>query len=238
MTSPPRILAPARWLARGWHRCADRLRDDGDRGDAPRLLCLGDSNTWGYIPGSGFRLRRTERWPGVVAARLGRRVTVIEAGRNGRVVAGGTPDQDGERFLVDWLRGHRPPDFAALMLGSNDCLPPMARQVGAVAAAMGRLADRLLELPGFADRPSRLLLVAPAPLAPVPGLVGEAAVRQSRLLAAAFEALAAERGCRFIDAGRLAAAPLTDGVHLGIDDHRRLGEGVAAWMSACLEDPC
>lgn len=27
-----------------------------------RILCIGDSNTWGYIPGSGERYEKNVRW--------------------------------------------------------------------------------------------------------------------------------------------------------------------------------
>lgn len=37
-----------------------------------RILCYGDSNTWGYIPEIGTRYEEDMRYPGVLAAELGR----------------------------------------------------------------------------------------------------------------------------------------------------------------------
>jgi len=48
------------------------------------ILCFGDSNTWGYVAGTGSRFPRATRWPGVLARELGGDVTVIEEGQNGR----------------------------------------------------------------------------------------------------------------------------------------------------------
>ena len=31
-----------------------------------RILCYGDSNTWGYIPGVGTRYKKEERWTGIL----------------------------------------------------------------------------------------------------------------------------------------------------------------------------
>ena len=31
-----------------------------------RVLCFGDSNTWGYIPGTGGRYASDVRWTGVL----------------------------------------------------------------------------------------------------------------------------------------------------------------------------
>ena len=36
------------------------------------ILCFGDSNTWGYIPGSDMgRYTWVQRWPGILQAQLG-----------------------------------------------------------------------------------------------------------------------------------------------------------------------
>ena len=49
-----------------------------------RILCYGDSNTWGFIPGSGKRYPSDVRWTGVMSKALGEEYEVIEAGLNGR----------------------------------------------------------------------------------------------------------------------------------------------------------
>ena len=45
-----------------------------------RILCIGDSNTWGYIPGSGERYEKNVRWTGKLAQTLGENYEVIEEG--------------------------------------------------------------------------------------------------------------------------------------------------------------
>ncbi len=235
MPAPPRILGPVRWLARRCHEIGDRLRDRRrEHIGVPRLLCLGDSNTWGYVAGTGMRLPRRARWPGIVEDRLGGRIAVHEAGRKGRVAAGGPSENDGFRFLEGWLRRHRPPDFAVIMLGSNDCLPPLQRPAAETAANLESLADLLLELPQVTARPGRLALVAPVPIVPVPGLDAGRAASLSLLLAGELHRVATRRECHFIDAGTLATAPPEDGVHLGREAHRQLGGVVADWISALL----
>lgn len=49
-----------------------------------RILCYGDSNTWGFIPGSGVRYPETIRWTRVMAGELGNGYEIIEAGLSGR----------------------------------------------------------------------------------------------------------------------------------------------------------
>ena len=47
---------------------------------AKRILCFGDSNTWGAIPLSEERYPSDVRWTGVLQGLLGSEWTVIEEG--------------------------------------------------------------------------------------------------------------------------------------------------------------
>ena len=49
-----------------------------------RIVCFGDSNTWGYDPGTAERFPEDVRWTGLLAQALGENYWVIEEGQNGR----------------------------------------------------------------------------------------------------------------------------------------------------------
>ena len=49
-----------------------------------RILCFGDSNTWGYNPVGGARYDDETRWPMRMQHVLGNDYSVIEEGLNGR----------------------------------------------------------------------------------------------------------------------------------------------------------
>jgi lysophospholipase L1-like esterase len=56
------------------------------------ILCLGDSNTWGAIPGVPSAHKETRhpaerRWTFIMAAELGAGFRVIKEGLNGRAMA-------------------------------------------------------------------------------------------------------------------------------------------------------
>ena len=51
------------------------------------ILCFGDSNTYGFVPGVGTRYDRDTRWTGRLAKALGSDYYVIEEGLNGRTNA-------------------------------------------------------------------------------------------------------------------------------------------------------
>ena len=87
------------------------------------VLCYGDSNTWGYIGGTGERFAPEVRWPGVLQAALGGAYRVIEEGLNGRTTVFDDSIEEGrngETYLRPCLQTHAPIDLVILMLGTND----------------------------------------------------------------------------------------------------------------------
>ena len=61
-----------------------------------RVLCFGDSLTWGYDPDNRVRFPEDSRWPMVMQSELGDEYTVIEEGQNGRTIATEDP-AEGEK---------------------------------------------------------------------------------------------------------------------------------------------
>lgn len=55
------------------------------------ILCYGDSNTWGYTPGTGERHAPDVRWTGVLRRLLGEGWEVLEEGMNGRTTVFDNP---------------------------------------------------------------------------------------------------------------------------------------------------
>ena len=88
-----------------------------------RILCIGDSNTWGYIPGSGERYEKNVRWTGKLAQMLGENYEVIEEGMNGRTTAFTDKIEPGTAaldYLYPCLISQFPLDYIIVMLGTND----------------------------------------------------------------------------------------------------------------------
>ena len=110
-----------------------------------RILCYGDSNTWGYDPDSGLRYDEKTRYTKVLAALLGQNYEVIEEGLPGRTSAYDT-DVDafvnGRTYLYPCLSSHTPLDLIIIMLGSNDL--STGGKVNAYYAAAG--VERLVNL--------------------------------------------------------------------------------------------
>ena len=90
-----------------------------------RILCYGDSNTWGYIPGSDHkRYSKQERWTGILSEMLGDSYEVIEEGLNSRTLISndtrsGKEGRNGFDYLLPCLDSHDPIDLVIIMLGTN-----------------------------------------------------------------------------------------------------------------------
>lgn len=89
-----------------------------------RIVCFGDSNTWGYIPVTGERYDETIRWPARLQEMLGcERCTVVEEGLTGRTTVFDDPfdpELNGMKFMPAVLRTAAPIDVLVFMLGTND----------------------------------------------------------------------------------------------------------------------
>ena len=107
------------------HRRDPRARPERDPPAAMKtLVCFGDSNTWGYVPGSRRRaLPARERWPCILQRLLGDDWEVIAEGLGGRTATIDRPDAEGRNglpYLLPCLHSHAPVDVVVVFLGTND----------------------------------------------------------------------------------------------------------------------
>ena len=170
------------------------------------VICFGDSNTYGYDPRGYFggRYDADSRWVDLLAAETG--WTVRNMGQNGQEIPSGTPD-----FPTDT-------DLLIVMLGTNDLLQGRSPE-----QAAGRL-ERFLA--GIALERSKLLLIAPPPVALGQWVPSPQLIEDSHAFARLCQALAERMGIRFADAGTW-DIPLTyDGVHFTEQGHRAFAAGL------------
>lgn len=208
---------------------------------AQRILCFGDSNTYGTPPmqarGRNERFGAELRWPRVMAAALGD-VELVEEGLPGRTTQHDDPVMgafmNAQPALRVALRSHAPLDRLVLMLGTNDFkarFRPTAEKIAAGIAG-------LLDIAGCDEEAGRhpglkLTLVAPPPPIEAGPFAAEFAGAEAigPALAPALRALAAARGLDFFDAGGVIAVSRVDGIHIAAEDHVALGRALAAHLS-------
>lgn len=206
------------------------------------VLCFGDSNTHGQMPGRGplERYPRASRWPGVLETHLGGGWQVIEEGLSGRTTVRDDPiegpHKNGRTYLRPALQSHAPLELVILMLGTNDLKARFNQPASEVAMGIGCLVYDIRELsPGPLGHVPEIMIVAPPPMLDDVKeweAIFRGAQKKSHELALAFEVMADSLGVHFFDAGMVCECSPADGFHIDEDAHRRLGEALAQEVTA------
>ncbi len=121
-----------------------------------RILCFGDSNTYGYDPRSylGGRYPASVRWTALLKTAGWE---IINAGENGRCI----PRLDHEIIMLAQMICRTEAEVAVIMLGSNDLLQQPAANAGVCAERMEKVLTALLqEIPALCE----IVLIAPPPM--------------------------------------------------------------------------
>jgi lysophospholipase L1-like esterase len=196
------------------------------------VLCFGDSNTYGSIPGeSGARFGREVRWPGVLARELGAGWHVVEEGLPGRTTDFEdpvSPYRRGTEYLPPCLASHAPLDAVVIFLGTNDLKTRFAAAPGDIAAGIGTLAQATVSsgCGPSGQTPYVLLLGLPrlgTGLSPEFG----GAEEKSAALAGPLTERAAAAGVDVLDLADVTAYSALDGIHLDPNGHEAIGIAVA-----------
>jgi len=197
------------------------------------ILCYGDSNTWGYMPGTGERFPADMRWTGVLQRELSDDYQIIEEGLNGRTIVWDDPIEgykNGKDYLIPCLESHRPIDAVVMMLGTNELKLRFSLSAYDIAEGVRVLVDIVQNSEAGPDGCSPgLLLVAPPPVAKLTEYAEmfEGAEAKSRRFGEQYRRIADEEGCDFFDTSGVIVSSDIDGIHLEEGEHQKLGKAVA-----------
>lgn len=208
--------------------------------DGVRILCYGDSNTWGYVPGSvNEQYPEEQRWTAILDKELGEGYQVIPMGLNGRTTAfdrRGSKERNGLTYLPDTLKAQQPVDILIFMLGTNDCTSDMGLSSEEIAEGMEKLVVKAQKCGRrYQKQEPQIIIVAPAAILPdYQGTLFEfqlddAAVQKSHELAPLYKQIAQDHGCLFLDATDAIEVSPVDCEHLTVNGHAQLA-GLLAEM--------
>lgn len=209
-----------------------------------RILCFGDSNTWGYMT-SGGRFDEETRWPMRLEKLLGPEYTVIEEGFNGRTCVFDDPIEGGYKsgltYLPPCVMSHSPLDLVILMLGTNDAKHRFQGSAKLIANCNTILIDTIRRYGENRDaQPPQILLVAPIRIGEnvvdtdMATAFGSYAVGVAAGFGPAYAAVAEECHCAFLDASKVAEPSEQDAIHLTAEGHRALAEAICERVKQLL----
>lgn len=173
-----------------------------------KVICYGDSNTYGFDPRSffGSRYSAENRWTDILANRTG--WEIINQGINGQE----TPRAD-ISFPDDV-------DLLIVMLGTNDLL--QGRSYEETAMRMESLLKTLST--------QNLLLIAPPPLQLGEWVSDSSLIEESKMLANEYRCLSERYDVLFADAADWSVDLVFDGVHFSEKGHHTFADGLYHYL--------
>lgn len=198
-----------------------------------RILCFGDSITWGYNPANQMRMNEDERWTGVLENGLGNDYTVIEEGLNGRTTVWDDPlkgpYKNGLKYLIPCLASQKPLDLVILLLGTNDMKKRFSMPATEIARGINVLVEVIMKsMSGIEGSSPKILLLTPPYLNGVTKFDDEYrnSYNKSQKLPDYIKKIADNHDCYYLDISKIVVASKIDGVHLDVDEQQKLGEAV------------
>lgn len=205
------------------------------------ILCYGDSNTWGYIPGTfdpkTFLFERfdfSKRWPGILQNRLGNAYQIIENGLGNRTTDiddPTIPDRNGLLQLPVALQIASPVDLVIIMLGVNDLKAMFNRTGSDIVKGISNIIDTI-RANQFVKNCDTKILIVPPPIITKEDGFGDAfkgAAEKSKMLPELLNILAIQKGCYYFYNQDVKFSNI-DGTHLDENGHLLLGVSLADYI--------
>ncbi len=199
-----------------------------------RILCFGDSNTWGCIPGTKFqRFSERERFPKLLQQKLGNRYEIIEEGLNSRTLASeykrpNKEGRNGSTYFIPCLYSHEPLDLVILMLGTTELKEEFNYSPEEVGILLEKYYVEVISKTTsvFKKKSPKLLIICPPIIKEIKASErykrGE---EKARLLSSIYSRIAKANNYEFVDASKLDVG--SDGVHMIKESHAKLAKILA-----------
>lgn len=196
-----------------------------------KVLCFGDSNTYGFIPQSGLRYDKNTRWTGVLQALCGSDFSIIEGGCNNRTAFVDNPagaEQTGYKILPEYFTKDYF-DIVVLAIGINDLqlfFKPTLKE-------FEQGIEKLIKITKDLSPNAKIILVCPSKL-DLAGIKSgvfsfqfdEISVEKSYHLPQIYKKLAEKHACKLVDLNEIAKVSPLDGLHFSAESHKTIAENL------------
>ncbi len=194
-----------------------------------KVLCFGDSNTYGYCPGRAIRYDKNSRWSGILKQLCDGKFEIIEAGCNNRTAFSDNPagiDQTGYKVLPNLLQQN--PDYIILAIGLNDLQYSYAPTLQQVEDGIKLLIRIIKETCPCA----KIVLAAPSVITTdilhsyFINLFDMDSIEKSKHMPAIYKTIAQSEDCIFIDLNKIAKVSEADGLHYSAEEHQKIAQAM------------
>lgn len=196
-----------------------------------KILCFGDSNTWGTSPNDASRYEKNQRWPGILQGLLGASYTIIEAGQPNRTLVNNAPF-DGDKSGISYLKpclAHHHPDSIIILLGTNDLKARFNISAEQIAQGLTQLVQQIIDTTTDGHiNSSNVLILSPPIINEVARYqqIYQGGAEKSQQLAEHYLRCARQLKCRYLDTNNIITSCPQEGIHWPIEQHQRLAKAL------------
>lgn len=199
-----------------------------------KILCFGDSNTYGYIPNNGARYDKNTRWTGVLSLLSHGKFEIIEDGCNNRTAFAANPAGKiftGYEILPELLTDDF--DVVVLAIGINDT--QFLYNLSSIEIASG--VEKLINIVKVKSPQAKILLVAPSILTEdvlngnFACLFDRTSIEKSQQLPLLYQKIAEKQNIEFLDLNSVAKTSSLDGLHYAPEQHLKIAQAIFTILS-------
>lgn len=184
-----------------------------------KILCFGDSNTFGFNPTNGKRYNENERWSGILKTML-KDCRIKELGCNNRTCFNNKGILNSIETLPNFIKDN---EIAILQIGINDLQAPYNTTKEAFEEGL----DKLISL---IYKKIKIILLCPNKInecilkSYFNTLFDKNSIKLSKNLVEIYEKIGKKYGCTVIDLNKYAKTSQIDGLHFDISNHKIIAE--------------
>lgn len=194
-----------------------------------KVLCFGDSNTYGFVPEKCTRYDKNTRWTGILQALCGSDFSIIEGGCNNRTAFVDNPagvEQTGYKILPEYFTKDYF-DIVVLAIGINDLQLFFRPTLEEFEQGI----EKLIKITKDLSPNAKIILVCPSKL-DLAGIKSgvfsfqfdEISVEKSYHLPQIYKKLAEKYACKLVDLNEIVKVSPLDGLHFSAESHKKIAE--------------
>jgi len=205
-----------------------------------KILCFGDSNTWGTTPNTQSRYDDNERWTALLKTALADIHDVIESGQPNRTLVNNPPfsgSKTGIQYLKPLLELHSP-DLIIIMLGTNDLKNKFTLSPEKISQAAFDLIEQIQLFKNEEKPAAKVLLLCPPPIYEVGNYksIYKNAHEKSTALSKHYLEISKQLNCDFFDVGSVVQTCKKEGIHWPIEQHENLAKALIPIIQKIFPD--
>lgn len=202
-----------------------------------KILCYGDSNTFGFIPENCKRYDKDSRWSGILSEILKENYQVIEEGMNNRTGFFKNPEglkQSGGEYLSVFLQNHRNLDICIISLGTNDAQFFYNLDENSTKNGLRNLIDSVREV----NIKTNIIIVPPVKITEnilhsgFSMMFNRESIDKINKVFPIFEQIAKENNCLYFDFNQITSPAQKDGLHYTKESHTIIANKLAEFILA------